>query len=216
MKTKILYTAIIFLFGMVNLPALQPNPLGVVKDIAYISGPDFAQIHLKTDQMIPIPSIFYPDKNDSTLIVMRLNNIDIQLSKSRFSFDSPVVDTVQVIQGKTYIDVEIRLKQQATYRLFTNQKGLFVEFPGITNSQNLAAAASTSPSPQPTESTAPPENENENKSNTNTTGNQPVITIKEDSPSSSGETRLKDVVITEKAPTALNFPLSSIMNPISR
>jgi type IV pilus secretin PilQ/predicted competence protein len=102
-----------------------------ITDVEYLAGKDFVQLRFITDEIIPIPDLFYPQKDDYELIVMRIKDVDASLLESKLEFDSPIIENVNIVPQEAYIDVEIRLKDKVNYRVFTNQNGLYIEFPNI-------------------------------------------------------------------------------------
>lgn len=126
MKIRIL--AILMLFAVIILP-LKAN--FSVTDVEYLKGDDFIQLHFITNDIIPIPDLFYPNEDNSKLIVMRIADVDFNLAKNEFKFDSHVVDNIKIKKNKKFVDVKIKLKEKANYRVFTNQQGLFIEFPNV-------------------------------------------------------------------------------------
>lgn len=167
MKTKThLILVILILYGMVTAAgSLHATTNVAVKDIEYLSGDDFVQLHFKIGQMIPIPDVFYPDKDNNTHIVMRMNDVKVQLPKDRFTFDSSVIDHIDIKRKSTFTDVEILLKRQVNYRVFTNRKGLYIEFPNIKKNprdtrttlarkQSMPVIPSSKPSSAPVEKKA--------------------------------------------------------------
>ncbi|MCP4218768.1 MAG: type IV pilus secretin PilQ [bacterium] len=107
------------------------NAKVAVTDVEYLKGDDFVQLHFITNKIIPIPDIFYPKEDNPQLIVMRISEVDFKLSKKDFKFTSPVIDTIHVKNKKKFVDVEIKLKEKVNYRVFTNQEGLYIEFPAV-------------------------------------------------------------------------------------
>ena len=106
-----------------------------ITDVEYLAGQDFVQLRFITNEIIPIPDLFYPQKDNYELIVMRLNDIDFLLQKDKLEFDSPVIKHVNVVRRDTYTDVEIQLKEKVNYRLFTNPNGLYIEFPNVQSTE---------------------------------------------------------------------------------
>jgi type IV pilus assembly protein PilQ len=100
-----------------------------INDVEYLAGKDFVQLRFITNEIIPIPDLFYPQKDNYELIVMRLNDIDFLLQKDKLEFDSPIIRHVNVVRKDTHTDLEIQLKEKVNYRLFTNPNGLYIEFP---------------------------------------------------------------------------------------
>ncbi|MCX6578781.1 MAG: type IV pilus secretin PilQ [Candidatus Aminicenantes bacterium] len=162
--------AILAFFTAVNLLCLPLDARAkfAVTDVEYLKGDDFVQLHFITDAIIPIPDLFYPEEDNTRLIVMRIPDVDFVVPKDMFKFESPVIDTVKVEKKEKFVDVSIKLKEKANYRVFTNQEGLFIEFPNIkrlaankaneTESKTIptpAAAAPPLPSPAPTATPTP-------------------------------------------------------------
>jgi type IV pilus secretin PilQ/predicted competence protein len=100
-----------------------------ISKIEYFPGEDFVQLHMQTDKILPIPDIFYPDKNKLDLLVMRIKDVDFAVADKSLSFDSPVIRALSIKNSPDFSDVEIQLKGEANYRVFTNQTGLYIEFP---------------------------------------------------------------------------------------
>ena len=100
-----------------------------IADVEYLAGEDFVQLHFKTGKMIPIPDLFYPESGNYTRIVMRIPDASPGEDKGNLQFDSQVIDTVRMTRNGSGTEVEIRLKQRVNYRVFTNSRGLFIEFP---------------------------------------------------------------------------------------
>jgi type IV pilus assembly protein PilQ len=134
MKTKSILNVILILYciaGLTLFTHAADNNNVAVKDVEYLKGDDFVQLYFKINKMIPIPDVFYPDKKDNTRIIMRLSNTTFQLGKNLLTFDSSVIHSVKIDNGKQFTDVEIKLKEQVNYRVFTNRKGLYIEFPNV-------------------------------------------------------------------------------------
>jgi type IV pilus assembly protein PilQ len=108
-----------------------------ITDVEYLAGNDFVQLRFITDEIIPIPDLFYPQKDDYELIVMRIKDVDVSLLESKLEFDSPIIENVNIVPQEAYVDVEIRLKDKVNYRVFTNQNGLYIEFPNIKKGGSL-------------------------------------------------------------------------------
>jgi type IV pilus assembly protein PilQ len=145
----------------VSLHAYPGNPDVAIKDIEYLTGDDFVQLHFKIDKMIPIPDVFYPNRNDNKHIVMRMNDVSVQLPKKKYTFDSSVIDRIEINdhQDIEFVDVAILLKEQVNYRVFTNQKGLYIEFPNIKNeltAKNRPQANKTQSNKPAAEKSTPP------------------------------------------------------------
>jgi len=114
-----------------------------IQDIEYLKGDDFVQLHFVTDKIISIPDVFYPDENDTKNLVMRIPDADFTIKKESFSFDSPVIEKVQVVRHDPFLDVKIRLKDKVNYRVFTNAAGLYIEFPEAKGGTSLSAPTAT-------------------------------------------------------------------------
>jgi type IV pilus secretin PilQ/predicted competence protein len=202
MKTKTLFL-IIFLWGMAFLSIFLPaNTNVVIKDIDYLTGEDFVQLHFKINQMIPIPYVFHPDKNDNTRIVMRMNDVSFKPKKNIFQFASSVIDFIKVSANSknTDVDVEIQLKEQVNYRVFTNQKGLYIEFPRI---KPISSPSPLASSPKPPADSTPIPHESPDVVDTNRETGTDISTV-------SGEDininrNIKDIKIISKEPNRVKF-----------
>ncbi len=126
-----------------------------ISKIEYFPGEDFVQLHMQTDKILPIPDIFYPEKDNLKRLVMRINDVDFKVESESLEFDSPVVQSLKIQNANGHSDVEILLKGEANYRVFTNQTGLYIEFPVL---KGLAAAKEMQPPvlPAATKSEASP------------------------------------------------------------
>jgi type IV pilus assembly protein PilQ len=113
-----------------------------ISKIEYFPGEDFVQLHMQTDKILPIPDIFYPEKDNLKRLVMRINDVDFKVESESLEFDSPVVQGLKIQNGDGHSDIEILLKGEANYRVFTNQTGLYIEFPVL---KGLAAAHELKP-----------------------------------------------------------------------
>jgi type IV pilus assembly protein PilQ len=123
---KIRMFALLFLLIAIIIPL---DAKVTVSDIEYLKGENFVQLHFMTNEIMPIPEIFYPDVSNSKLIVMRIADVSFNLSKDNFRFESPIIDSIGIKKEKKFIDVEINLREKVNYRVFTNQEGLYIEFP---------------------------------------------------------------------------------------
>ncbi|MBN2346075.1 MAG: type IV pilus secretin PilQ [Candidatus Aminicenantes bacterium] len=141
---------ILFLFIGLGLDAGT-----TISKIQYFPGEDFVQVHMQTDKILPIPDIFYPDKNDLKRLVMRIRDVEFRVAGDSLTFDSPVIRALNVRKAEGHCDVEIMLKGEVNYRVFTNQTGLYIEFPVL---KDLAIAAAPAPEPiaSPKPAAAPP------------------------------------------------------------
>ncbi|HSQ34813.1 MAG TPA: secretin N-terminal domain-containing protein, partial [Candidatus Binatia bacterium] len=102
-----------------------------ISKIQYFPGEDFVQLHMQTDKILPIPDIFYPQKDNLNRLVMRIKDVDFKVDDHFLTFDSPVIQDLNIKTTGDYADVEIRLKGEVNYRVFTNPTGLYIEFPVI-------------------------------------------------------------------------------------
>jgi type IV pilus assembly protein PilQ len=207
MKAKTLskfVLALFILYAAANTGAplaANTNNNVVINDIEYLTGDDFVQLHFKIDRMIPIPDVFYPDRNDNTRIVMRMNEVTVDVPKNLFTFESSVIDYIKINRkgNRNYTDVEIYLKGQVNYRVFTNQKGLYIEFPNIKIRSEGKPARTPPPAnkntiPEPGKKVPPRENLNKTADTVTTKGNTAPIVI-------------KDIMISEKRPNRLKFKI---------
>lgn len=141
--------ALVFLIVCVAGAALLQAKVTVSK-IEYLPGEDFVQLFLRTDRIMPIPDIFHPEKDKRQSLVMRMRDVDFALDKDSLAFDSPVIQDVSIRDGGSYTDVEIRLKAEVDYRIFTNQNGLFIEFPMVRElARHASPAAPVNAAPAP-------------------------------------------------------------------
>ncbi|HLP45066.1 MAG TPA: type IV pilus secretin PilQ [Candidatus Kapabacteria bacterium] len=214
--------AILALFTLVSLLnlSLEAKAKFAVTDVEYLKGDDFVQLHFITDAIIPIPDLFYPDEVNTRRLVMRIPDVDFVVPKNMFKFDSPVIDTVDFEKKERFVDVNIKLKEKVNYRVFTNQEGLFIEFPNLKRiaankveniSENKATpavmttpisapkpASSSTPKPVPASTPKP--------APTSTPGSTPVPTasapaaVKNYSPS-----EIKDFKLTQKDDNRVRF-----------
>jgi type IV pilus assembly protein PilQ len=120
-----------------------------ISKIEYFPGQDFVQLHMQSDKILPIPDIFYPQKDNLNRLVMRIKDVDFNVEQHSLTFDSPVIQELSIKPAGDYADVEILLKGEVNYRVFTNQTGLYIEFPVIKElaprTDRSVAAASPAP-----------------------------------------------------------------------
>jgi type IV pilus secretin PilQ/predicted competence protein len=204
MKIKTLLLILVILSGIVTLSlSLQANPNIVIKDIEYLTGEDFVQLHFKIDQMIPIPDVFYPEKDDNTRIVMRMNNVVFEPAKDLLKFESSIIDSVKVNRhpdNTTAMDIDIQLKEQVNYRVFTNQKGLFIEFPQVKQ------VSSAPPQPVPAQPSSPAgqvEEAVESDAGKVEYGDSEPQNLPAEN--QDPRNRIKNLVISEKTPNRIKF-----------
>ena len=62
-----------------------------ISKIEYFPGEDFVQLHMQTDKILPIPDIFYPEKDNLNRLVMRIKDVDFKVESNALTFDSPVI-----------------------------------------------------------------------------------------------------------------------------
>lgn len=150
-----------------------------ISKIEYFPGEDFVQLHMQTDKILPIPDIFYPEKDNLKRLVMRIADADFQAGEPALAIDSPVVQSLKVRPGAEYAEVEILLREEANYRVFTNQTGLYIEFPVR---KGLAAA------PKPPLLTP--------------------VAASQPAPAASGRVSLRDVRLAGQEPGRIRFELA--------
>ena len=152
MRIKPLIISVVFILFAIASGTLNAADNAALKNIEYLTGGGFVQLHFIIDKMISIPYIA-PEKSDNTLIVMKIKDVPVEISKDRFTFDSPIIDSIDVIRGKSSSEAEfkIRLKKAINYRVFSNSKGLFIEFEsgGLTAS-NQSTPKTAKPQQEPT------------------------------------------------------------------
>lgn len=126
MKKKI----IVSLCALLIIPSFLCAKVAI-KKVEYLKGDGFVQLYFKTQQIIPIPDLFYPVEDNYKFIVMRINDVKFEQNKKMYAFNSPVIDNINVKDNGKFLDVEIKLKENVNYRVFTNQNGLYIEFPDL-------------------------------------------------------------------------------------
>ncbi len=122
-----------------------------INKIEYFPGEDFVQLHMQTDKILPIPDIFYPQKDNLNRLVMRIKDVDFKVESNYLSFDSPVIQDLNIKNSTDFTDVEITLKSDVNYRVFTNQTGLYIEFPvlkGLATANKKNVVADPQPKPK--------------------------------------------------------------------
>jgi type IV pilus assembly protein PilQ len=221
MKTKSFLNVILILYCIAGL-ALFANAADknlTIKDVEYLKGDDFVQLHFKIAKMLPIPDVFYPDKNNNKRIIMRISNVRFQLGKNLLTFDSSVIDSVKVDSGSAYTDVEIQLKEQVNYRVFTNRKGLYIEFPNVKNVRTVHAAKRGKKKKQPPavkqvkpgKTINPPPLTQANKRKT--TPQVPKLPPKDPAlnqaqkQTNRGRAVIKDIFVSSKSPDSVTFDI---------
>ena len=144
-------TSSILLIGFVLCSGLWLDARVTINKIEYFPGEDFVQLHMQTDKILPIPDIFYPQKNNLNRLVMRIKDVDFKVENSFLTFDSPVIQDLSIKHAADFSDVEITLKSDVNYRVFTNQTGLYIEFPvlkGLAARSEKSAVADQQPKPK--------------------------------------------------------------------
>ncbi|MFH2108459.1 MAG: type IV pilus secretin PilQ [Chrysiogenia bacterium] len=142
---KILLIVLFLLFGL-GLDAKV-----TINKIEYFPGEDFVQLHMQTDKILPIPDIFYPQKDNLNRLVMRIKDVDFKVESNYLTFDSPVIQDLSIKNAADFTDVEITLKSDVNYRVFTNQTGLYIEFPvlkGLATAYKKNVVAEPQPKPK--------------------------------------------------------------------
>lgn len=119
-----------FLFILICCGLLLNAKVKVSK-IDYVPGDDFVRLFFQTHQIMPIPDVFYPEKGNLLKLVMRIKDVEIKTDPKVLNFQSPVIKELNVKNGPDFADVEIGLNAEVNYRVFTNEDGLFIEFPVI-------------------------------------------------------------------------------------
>lgn len=122
-----------------------------INKIEYFPGEDFVQLHMQTDKILPIPDIFYPQKDNLNRLVMRIKDVDFKVGKNYLTFDSPVIQDLNIKNSADFTDVEITLKSDVNYRVFTNQTGLYIEFPvlkGLATRSEKSVVVDPQPKPK--------------------------------------------------------------------
>lgn len=135
-------TSSILLIGFILCSGLWLGAKVTIDKIEYFPGEDFVQLHMQTDKILPIPDIFYPQKDNLNRLVMRIKDVDFKVENNFLTFDSPVIRDLSIKNSTDFSDVEITLKSDVNYRVFTNQTGLYIEFPVL---KELAARSEKSP-----------------------------------------------------------------------
>jgi len=115
----------------------------IIKDVEYFRGNDFVQLHFSTDSIMPIPDLYYPVKDNYRFLVMRIDNAVFKGKNEKYFFNSPVIKEIELKSRDKNLDVEIKLKERATYRIFSNRNGFYIEFP-VPKKGAIAKMASSS------------------------------------------------------------------------
>ena len=83
-----------------------------ISKIEYFPGEDFVQLHMQTDKILPIPDIFYPQKDNLNRLVMRIKDVDFKVDNHFLTFDSPVIQDLNIKTTGDFSDVEIKLERR--------------------------------------------------------------------------------------------------------
>jgi len=140
----------ILLIGLILCSGMALAARVTINKIEYFPGEDFVQLHMQTDKILPIPDIFYPQKDNLNRLVMRIKDVDFKVESNFLTFDSPVIQDLNIKNAADFSDVEITLKSDVNYRVFTNQTGLYIEFPvlkGLAARSEKSVAAEPQPRP---------------------------------------------------------------------
>ncbi len=94
-----------------------------VQGVELLEGDHVVQLRFVTSEAIPpIPNV---TEKDGNRLLLASADLSFQLNQTRYEFDSPLIKSVSCREN----DVEIELSGKIQYRLFSNENGLFVEFP---------------------------------------------------------------------------------------
>lgn len=137
MRNKKLILLLVFFV----LAAFFLNGKTVIKDVEYFKGDDFVQLHFATDSIIPIPDLFYPIEDNFKFIVMRIEDVIFEGKNEKYFFNSPIIKEVELKSRDKNLDVEIKLKDKASYRVFSNRNGLYIEFPVLKQETKIKVAS---------------------------------------------------------------------------
>jgi len=129
MREKMRNKKLILLLLFFGLAAFFLSGKTVIKDVEYFKGEDFVQLHFATDSIIPIPDLFYPIEDNFKFIVMRIEDVAFKGKNEKYFFNSPVIKEIELKTREKNLDVEIKLKDKVSYRVFSNRNGLYIEFP---------------------------------------------------------------------------------------
>ena len=141
-------TSRILLIGFILCSGVGLDARVTINKIEYFPGEDFVQLHMQTDKILPIPDIFYPQKDNLNRLVMRIKDVDFQVENNFLTFDSPVIQDLSIRNSADYSEVEITLKSEVNYRVFTNQTGLYIEFPVLQGAGGATTRKAPSPPPR--------------------------------------------------------------------
>lgn len=144
-------TSRILLIVLFLLCGLGLDAKVTINKIEYFPGEDFVQLHMQTDKILPIPDIFYPQKDNLNRLVMRIKDVDFKVENNYLTFDSPVIQDLSIKNSTDFTDVEITLKSDVNYRVFTNQTGLYIEFPvlkGLATANEKSVVVDPQPKPK--------------------------------------------------------------------
>jgi len=137
MRNKKLISLLVFFV----LAAFFLSGKTVIKDVEYFKGEDFVQLHFATDSIIPIPDLFYPIEDNFKFIVMRIEDVTFKGKNEKYFFNSPVIKEIELKSRDNNLDVEIKLKDKVSYRVFSNRNGLYIEFPVVQDETKTVVAS---------------------------------------------------------------------------
>jgi len=80
-------TSSILLIGLVLCCAPGLDARVTINKIEYFPGEDFVQLHMQTDKILPIPDIFYPQKDNLNRLVMRIKAVDFKVESNFLTFE---------------------------------------------------------------------------------------------------------------------------------
>ncbi|MEN8223561.1 MAG: secretin N-terminal domain-containing protein, partial [Acidobacteriota bacterium] len=138
MRNKKLISLLVFFV----LTTFFLNGKTVIKGVEYFKGDDFVQLHFATDSIIPIPDLFYPIEDNFKFVVMRIEDVTFEGKNEKYFFNSPVIKEIELKSREKNLDVEIKLKDKVSYRVFSNRNGLYIEFP-VLKQETATKVAST-------------------------------------------------------------------------
>lgn len=112
-----------------------------VQGVELLEGDHVVQLRFVTSEAIPpIPNV---TENDGNRLWLTSADLAFRLDPTRYEFDSPLVKAVSCSEK----GAEIELSGKTQYRLFSNENGLFVEFPR--ESPEVAVQRETKPADAP-------------------------------------------------------------------
>ncbi len=152
MKRKIAVFAALLILAGASLCASRM----VIGQLDHSRGEDFIRFHFKADGMPAIPDLFYPDQDNPRLLVMRIRDAEVNIGETDLGDLDSVVASLQVNRSEAYTDIAIHLREQVNYRVYTNEAGLFLEFPEVREVRAVQKSAQAGPAaPEIRRQTAP-------------------------------------------------------------